>query len=108
MAIPPVSISAPTPGVAAKPAGTSGGVSPRPAPALDEAAVRAAVAAANEFARSAANSLEFSIDRGTGKTIIRVVDADTNQLIRQIPSEEMIAIAHALDRLQGLLLQNEA
>lgn len=56
----------------------------------------------------APNSLAFSIDDSTGKTIVRITDAQTGEMIRQIPSEEMLEIAQALDRMQGLLLQQQA
>lgn len=67
--------------------------------AMDE--VRAAIA-------PVAQDLLFSIDEDTGKTIVKVVDASTDEVIRQIPSEEIISIAKALDKLQGLLLKQEA
>jgi flagellar protein FlaG len=54
-----------------------------------------------------AQDLRFSIDQQTGKTVIRVVDSATNQVIRQIPSEEVLAIARTLDRL-GMLLHHKA
>lgn len=55
------------------------------------------------------NNLEFSIDDTTGQTVVRVVDSSTQELIRQIPSEEMLAIAKALDgEIKGLLVRNKA
>lgn len=79
-----------------------------PAPAPAEAAVLEAAAAATQAVRSLASSLEFSVDRQTGKTIVRVIDTATHEVIRQIPSEEMLAIARALDHLQGLLVHGTA
>jgi len=56
--------------------------------------------------------LQFSVDDDSGKTIVRVIDSDSGDLIRQIPSEEFVAIsqaiAHNLERLQGVLLKDEA
>jgi flagellar protein FlaG len=55
------------------------------------------------------NNLEFSIDDTTGQTVVKVVDSSTKELIRQIPSEEMLAIAQALDgEIKGLLVSNKA
>jgi flagellar protein FlaG len=55
------------------------------------------------------NNLEFSIDDSTGKTVVKVVDSSTKELIRQIPSEEMLAIAQAIDgEIKGLLVRNKA
>lgn len=55
-----------------------------------------------------ANNLSFSIDKESGKTVIRVVDSKTQELIRQIPSEEVMTISRALDRLAGLLVEEKA
>lgn len=63
---------------------------------------------ANEFISHVNDNLQFSVDDETGKTIIKVVDATTQEVIKQIPSEEMIAIAKAMDKLKGLLIQQKA
>lgn len=55
-----------------------------------------------------AQNLQFMVDGETGKTVIRVVDGATKEVIRQIPNEEVLAIARAMDRLQGLLLKGKA
>lgn len=55
-----------------------------------------------------ANDLNFSIDRESGKTVIRVIDGATQELIRQIPSEELMSISRVLNRLAGLLVQDKA
>ncbi|MBY0341663.1 MAG: flagellar protein FlaG [Rhodocyclaceae bacterium] len=52
--------------------------------------------------------LQFSIDETTAKTVVRVTDASTGELIRQLPSEEALAIARSLDKMQGLLLKQQA
>lgn len=55
-----------------------------------------------------AQNLLFSIDQDIGRTIVKVVDASTDEVIRQIPSEEIVAIAKAMDKLQGLLIKQQA
>lgn len=77
-------------------------------PAEQRQQLEAAVKAVQEFTRPMSGNLEFSMDDQTGKTIIKVVDTATNELIRQIPSEEMLEIARALDRLQGILVRQKA
>ena len=52
-----------------------------------------------------ARNLRFSVDDDTNLTLIKVVDSATDEVIRQIPSEEMVAIAKAIDKLQGMLQQ---
>lgn len=59
-------------------------------------------------AEPVAQNLQFTVDGETGKTVIRVVDSATKEVIRQIPNEEVLAIARAMDRLQGLLLKGKA
>jgi flagellar protein FlaG len=54
------------------------------------------------------NALEFTVDQDSGRTVVKVVDVGTKDVIRQIPSEETLSIARALDRLQGLLIKHEA
>lgn len=66
------------------------------------------VDAMNEFVSKLNSALQFSIDKDTGKTVVKVVDTSTDQVIRQIPSEEALGIAKALDKLKGLLIQQQA
>ena len=56
----------------------------------------------------APNSLQFSVDNDTGKAIVRITDVKTGEMIRQIPSEEMLEIAPSIDTMQGMLLQQKA
>ena len=79
-------------------------VSKEPEPAM----LRDAVRAANEAIQQVANGIEFSVDDDTGKMVVRVIDANTKEVLRQIPSEEMLAIARAINSLQGLLISQEA
>lgn len=55
-----------------------------------------------------ANALQFSVDDSSGDTIVRVVDSETGDVIRQIPSKELLEIAHAIDKMQGMLLKQKA
>ena len=54
------------------------------------------------------NNIEFSINDEIGQVVVKVVDSETKEIILQIPSEEMIAIAKALDKIQGLLIKQKA
>jgi len=71
-------------------------------------ALDSALESAREKARLAQASLEFSVDDESGRTVVKVLDSQTNEVIRQIPSEEMLAIARNLDRIEGLLLRQTA
>ncbi len=74
----------------------------------DPAELNSAVEAVNQMLDPLARGLQFSVDVTTGKTIVKLVDKETNEVIRQMPSREMLAIARALDRVQGLLLRDQA
>lgn len=61
-----------------------------------------------EAVKPVAQSLHFSLDQDTGRTVVKVMDTETNEMIRQIPSEDILKIAKAIDKLQGLLIKQQA
>ncbi|KAI3590814.1 hypothetical protein D9X30_4299 [Cupriavidus sp. U2] len=68
----------------------------------------AAVSELRDALRTTPFGLQFEIDDVTHKVITKVVDRETGEVIRQLPSEEMVRIAHALNKLQGLLVRQSA
>lgn len=74
----------------------------------DSGSLEAAVDSVQNFVHGMARNLLFSIDPEVGRTVIRVIDTSTNEVIRQIPSEEMLAIAKAIDNIKGVLIQQQA
>lgn len=70
--------------------------------------IRQALDEVREAISPVAQNLLFSIDDDTGHTVVKIVDSSTDEVIKQIPSEEFLAIAKALDRLQGLLIKQKA
>lgn len=71
-------------------------------------AVEAAIKELNDYIKSASASIQFSLDEDSGRTIVKMVDIETNEVVRQMPSEEALAISKALDRLQGLTVHTKA
>ncbi|HZX30415.1 MAG TPA: flagellar protein FlaG [Rhodocyclaceae bacterium] len=67
-----------------------------------------AVKRIKEFVQPINDSIQFSLDDDTGFTVVKVVDLQTKEVLRQIPSEEAINIAKALDKLKGLLIHSKA
>lgn len=65
-----------------------------------------AVDVLNQAAVIEQRSLSFSIDEVSGRSIIKVVDQQTEQLIRQIPSEELIKVAQGIKKLQDEMGQS--
>lgn len=70
--------------------------------------LEAAVDSVREYIRPHNNSLQFSVNDDIGRIVVTVVDSETEEVIRQIPAEEMIAIAKALDSIKGLLVRQQA
>lgn len=54
----------------------------------------------NQFVNSQGRTLNFSVDEESGKPVVKVVDFQTKEVIRQIPSEEVLTMAKAIKRLQ--------
>ena len=70
-----------------------------------ESEIQEAIDEVRRVIEPVARNLQFSVDDDTNLTLIKVVDSATDEVIRQIPSEEMVAIAKAIDKLQGMLQQ---
>lgn len=79
----------------------------------DAAAVSASVERLTDRIQSLRRELLFSVDDDSGRTVITVRDAETDQVIRQIPAEEVLRLARRLeesqdDAVKGLLLAGQA
>lgn len=80
----------------------------QPVPLPDMEQIKEAVQKINKVMQAMSNDLEFSIDEDTNRTIIKVIDQQTNEVIRQLPAKESLEIAKALDKVQGLLIKQKA
>lgn len=72
------------------------------------AQIKEAVKATNDFVSLVNSAVEFTVDDDTQLTVVKVIDKGTKEVIRQIPSEEMLALAKALDTMKGLLVRQQA
>lgn len=73
------------------------------------AELETAVATINQAMRQSNRNLEFSLDTDTRKTVVKVVDTNTGELIRQFPSEKALAISRSIEQFQqGILLTHKA
>mgnify|MGYP001608458864 CR=1 FL=1 len=75
---------------------------------IDEAELSQAVKQINDFVQDIQRNIEFSVDDDTGRTVIRVYDSSTEELIRQIPNEEVLELAKNLKQNNGLLFNAKA
>jgi flagellar protein FlaG len=75
---------------------------------IDNREVKEAVEEVQTFIDKMAQGLQFSVDEDTGKTVVKLIDRNTDTVLRQIPTEEMLQIAKALDKISGLLIEQKA
>jgi flagellar protein FlaG len=63
---------------------------------------------ANETLQGRFSDLKFTVAEGTDIRVVRIEDTKTGELIRQVPSEAMVAIARALDAAQrGMMVEEK-
>ncbi len=76
---------------------------PAPQSAIQRAEdIEAAVEQLADFAQSLKRALSFSVDDVTGQTILTVTDSESDTVVRQIPSEELVQLARKLQELQEM------
>jgi flagellar protein FlaG len=78
-----------------------------------EQQVNDALSKLNKTPQAQANNLEFSVDQDTKRTVVKVIDQNTKEVVRQFPTKEALAIAKAIDEQQnkgspGLLIDQTA
>jgi len=70
--------------------------------------VAKAAADLQNFVQSMGRNLSFSVDETTGYHVVRVVNPNTGELVRQLPSEELLKISRDFQRLNNALVSQRA
>jgi len=68
--------------------------------------LKSAIALLNEQMAATGRGLGFSYDDSVNSPVIKVNNTKTGELVRQIPSEDVLRIAHKLDQLKGVLFDH--
>lgn len=77
-----------------------------PSPAVDTSAM---VERLNDYMAQNRRALRFRVDQASGRTVITVVNPETQEVVREIPPEELLALGRWLDRTdRGLVLRARA
>lgn len=84
------------------------GLASQPQRQPDEKTLNESLEKLNDHVSLFSSDLEFTIDKDTETPVVRVVDRTTKDVIRQIPSEQAVKLAQALEHLQGLLIRDKA
>ena len=70
--------------------------------------VKQVVSEINKVMQFMSRQLEFSVDTDSERTIVKVIDQQTREVIRQMPTKEALEIGKALEKAQGLLIKQTA
>ncbi len=55
----------------------------------------------------AATKVSFDVDEETGRSVVRVVNKETGEVIRQVPPEELLTLVARMRQLSGLIFNKE-
>ena len=66
------------------------------------------VADLNKVAQANAQGVRFSVDEDSGRTVVKVVDTQTDKILRQIPSVEALKLWRSIEQMQGVMLRDKA
>jgi flagellar protein FlaG len=92
---------------AARASAAPSATTPKPATAASHE-VESALKTLNDYTAMVAQDVSFTMDEESGKTIVKVVDTATREVLRQFPSAEALSIARSIDKMQGLLIREKA
>jgi flagellar protein FlaG len=74
----------------------------------DRAELEQSVDDMNSLVQELQRELQFSVDDGSGEMIVKVVDRETDEVLRQIPAEEVLRLRQRLQEATGLLFEGRA
>lgn len=61
-----------------------------------------------DFVQTISRDINFSLDEESGEMVVKVIDSETKEVIRQMPSEEVLRVVRALENGTNFLLKTEA
>ena len=79
-----------------------------PEPALTKEKLEQAAARVKEVLRGTTSRLEIEIDSDLNKAVIRILNGESGEIIRQIPAQELLDLAKHLGEPKGLLVRERA
>ncbi|MFO7604005.1 MAG: flagellar protein FlaG [Gammaproteobacteria bacterium] len=80
---------------------------------VSQEAVERVVSELKDYVQNSRRNLDFQVDDVTGRVVVKVIDSNSDTVIRQIPSEELLALSRRLadslqDARKGMLLEIKA
>lgn len=62
----------------------------------------------SDLLASMPKSLNLSVDEDLGRVVVKVMDPETKEVIKQIPSEEALELAKSLSKMKGMFVETRA
>jgi len=72
------------------------------------ASVQEAVSLLNQQINANNRGLGFHVDEALGAPVVTVRSADSGEVVRQIPNEVVVRVAHNIEKMKGLLFSAKA
>lgn len=66
------------------------------------------VSGMNELMSRGENTLNFAVDNRVNRTLITVTDYETGEVVRQLPLESVLRVAHSIENMKGVLFNSAA
>ena len=80
----------------------------RPVEEKEQESLEAVVSGLNELVHELHRELQFSLDRESGEVVIKVIDRETDTVVRQLPSEEVLKLRKRLQEAAGAIFRDQA
>lgn len=77
-------------------------------PGVDRNALEKAVGRLNQLMTNGRVRLSFRLHEGSGRMMVRVIEVETGEVLREVPPEEFLDTIAAIRRFVGLLLDRRA
>lgn len=75
---------------------------------LNSAELKNAVERLDKLARLVRHELQFSVDEASGRVVIKVIDMESSEVIRQVPPEEVLDLIARFEDFKSVLVSAEA
>ncbi|WP_193726653.1 flagellar protein FlaG [Paenibacillus guangzhouensis] len=74
---------------------------------ISDAALQKALVKVNKALKGLDTRLEYKFHDKTGDMIVKIINADTNEIVREVPSEKIVDLIVKLQELSGLIIDEK-
>ena len=88
-----------------KDASAGGSIKARP---MDQEDTNALAKELNETLKQVDDNFSVSVDNDTGMMVVRITDSQTGEVVRQVPPQQVLDANVSVERIIGLLVNDQA